>query len=131
MKLRFRGNSLRLRLTRVEIAELIETGMAENRVQLGAQPECALVYRLELSDRVMTPTIHFETSKICVHLPVTEGKAWAQGDKIGIYGEEPWGLKLMIEKDFKCLDPRLGEDESDAFENPGGATHAGCGMSSD
>ena len=131
MKLRIRGNSLRLRLTRTEIAELVATGIVENQVQLGEQPGCALAYRLELSDTVTKPTTIFRASQLCIHLPSNEAKDWARNETVGICGEENWGLKLIIEKDFKCLDPRLDEDESDAFENPGGITHAGCATASD
>src|SRR5579862_1085329 len=126
MKLRIRGNSLRVRLTRSEITELVETCVIENRVQLGAQPECALVYRLELSGAVAKPETVFQQSQIRIRLPLAAAMAWAHGQGIGIYGEEAWGLKLAIEKDFKCLEPRPGEDESDAFENPNGGSHAAC-----
>jgi hypothetical protein len=27
-------------------------------------------------------------------------------------------LDVLIEKDFRCLDPLVAEDQSDAFENP-------------
>lgn len=126
MKLRIRGNSLCMRLTRTEIAELVATGTVGDRVRLGELPEHALVYRLELSDAVTKPTTTFQASQLCVRLPEAEGREWAQNERVGIYGEESWGLKLIIEKDFKCLDPRLGDDESDAFENPNGASHAVC-----
>src|SRR5579871_3556141 len=99
MKLRIRGNSLRVRLTRTEIADLAETGGIENRVQLGAQPDCALVYRLELSGAIATPETAFQKSQICIRLPLAEALAWARGKAVGIYGEESWGLKLAIEKD--------------------------------
>jgi hypothetical protein len=100
-------------------------------VQLGAQPDCALVYRVELSGAAEKPEAVFQKSQICIRLPLAEAMAWAHGQSVGIYGEEPWGLKLAIEKDFKCLDPRLGEDESDAFENPNGSSHAACAANAD
>ena len=126
MKLRILGNSLRLRLTRTEIAELAVHGLVENRVQLGALSHCALTYRVKLSDEVAEPVVVFEDSQICVRLPAAAGKEWAQNGTVGLYGEASWGLKLSVEKDFKCLDPRLTEDESDAFENPAGTSHAPC-----
>lgn len=126
MKLRIRGNSVRVRLTRTEISELVETSSIENRVQLGAQPECALVYRLELSGAAAKPETVFQKSQICIRLPLAEAMAWAHGGAVGIYSEEAWGLKLAIEKDFKCLESRPDEDDSDAFENPNGPTHAAC-----
>jgi len=131
MKLRIRGNSLRVRLTRSEIAQLAETGLIENRVQLGALPDCALVYRLELSGAAVRPETVFQKSQICIRLPRAEAMAWSKGQSIGIYSEEAWGLKLAIEKDFKCLEPRPDEDQSDAFENPNGSSHPACATNAD
>jgi hypothetical protein len=34
-------------------------------------------------------------------------------------------LKILVEKDFACLAPREGEDESDMFPHPKAATD-GC-----
>ncbi len=53
-------------------------------------------------------------------------KAWAQNQSIGIYAQAEWGLKIAVEKDFKCLDPRRDEDETDAFENPHAGGHPAC-----
>ncbi len=126
MKLRIRGNSLRLRLTRTEIARLASDGFVADRVQLGAHPDCVLSYQLVLSNAVNKVIVTFQVAHLDVLLPTAEGRDWARTDKVGIYSEESWGLKLAIEKDFKCLDPRLDEDESDAFENPHGTHHAAC-----
>ena len=122
---------MRVRLTRTEIAELAETSIIESRVQLGPQPDCTLIYRLELSAAVAKPETVFQKSQICIRLPIADALTWAHGKGVGIYGEEAWGLKLSIEKDFKCLDPRLDEDESDAFENPNGSSHAACAGNAD
>ncbi len=128
MKLRIRGNSLRLRLTKTEVADLAATGFVEDRVQLDPNPDHALVYRLELSETVTQPVTTFRGSLIRILVPAKEGRAWADNATVGIYGEETWGLKLTIEKDFKCLDPRRDEDESNAFEHPGGISHEECGI---
>ena len=40
---------------------------------------------------------------------------------MSLRGEQSLGdgtLSLLIEKDFKCLTPREGEDEYDGFANP-------------
>lgn len=131
MKLRIRGNSLRLRVTKTEVAGLAATGFIEERTQLGTDPDSALVYRLELSETATRPTTLFRNSQIRILLPATEGRAWTGNETVGIYHEEAWGLKLAIEKDFKCLDPRRDEDESDAFEHPGGGGHIACGAAED
>jgi len=47
----------------------------------------------------------------------------AQPDEVSLQAEQPLGdgenLKLLVEKDFRCLSPREGEDDADLFPNPG------------
>ena len=116
MKLRIRGNSLRLRLTRTEVAELVRAGRVENRTQLGQDPALAFVLRLQLSAFRLVPGVEFDGTRLTVSLPEVQAKSWARENKVGIYGEEPWGLKLSVEKDFQCLDERPNENDSDAFD---------------
>jgi hypothetical protein len=129
MKFRVRGSSLRLRLTRPEIADLVSKGFLENQIQLGAEAGCAFVYRVE-SVVVSKVAVTYQGNQLCVRVPAHEAIAWAQSEQVGIYSQESWGLMLAIEKDFKCLAPRPGEDDSEAFDNPHGPDHAACAASS-
>ena len=128
MKLRIRGNSLRLRLTQTEVAELVRAGRVENRTQLGHDPALAFVLRLQLSAFRLVPGVEFDGTRLTVSLPEAQSKSWARGNKVGIYSEEPWGLKLSVEKDFQCLDQRPNEDDSDAFDR---ALFASAGITTD
>ena len=125
MKLRLRGNSLRLRLNRSEVADLIRTGTLEEAVAFGPHPEQRLVYAVGLvpGGEEMAPTASLEGARVLVQLPLAAAQAWAEGDMVGLYAETDWGLKIAVEKDFKCLEPRTHEDESDAFDHPGGTSH--------
>jgi hypothetical protein len=116
MKLRICGNSLRLRLTQTEVAELVSAGGVENRTQLGQDPAQAFVFRLQLSTLRLIPGVEFGGGRITVSLPEAQARSWARENEVGIYSEEPWGLKLSVEKDFQCLDQRPNEDDSDAFD---------------
>lgn len=116
MKLRIRGNSLRLRLTQSEVAELVRVGGVENRTQLGQDATVGLVFRLQVSSCRLAPGVEFDGGRITVSLPEAQAKSWALENEVGIYGEEPWGLKLSVEKDFQCLDQRPNENDSDAFD---------------
>jgi len=43
---------------------------------------------------------------------------------VGLEGSQPAGgepLRILIEKDFECLDAAPGESQDDAFPNPRGA----------
>jgi hypothetical protein len=48
---------------------------------------------------------------------------WCRTEQVGIAatvtapGREE--LSVLIEKDFRCIDPPAGEDQSDTFANPG------------
>src|SRR5882762_10292453 len=128
MKLRIRENTLRLRLTQSEVAELVVAGRVENHTQLGQDSAVGLVFRLQLSAFRLTPGVEFDGGRITVSLPEAHAKSWAQENEVGIYGEEPWGLKLSIEKDFKCLDERSNENDSDAFDR---ALFASAGITTD
>lgn len=125
MKLRIRGDSLRLRLARGEVEHLAETGEVRETIHFGAR---ALDYALRCAE-LDQPRAQFEAEAIIVELPRAAALAWARSDQVGIEAEQPLAegvLRLLIEKDFKCLAPREGEDDSDAFPHPGAATGASC-----
>ena len=120
MKLRLRGDSLRLRLDRSDVAGLMRTGRLDEAVALGAVPAERLVYSIRLVPGGLQPSTSFADHRIVVELPETSAREWAGGSAVGIYSDTAWGLRIAIEKDFKCLENRTHEDDSDAFEHPGG-----------
>lgn len=125
MKLRVRGDSLRLRLTRAEVEQLRDTGEVRETVHFGPR---ALDYALA-SGEVAAPEARFEGDCVLVTLPRALAQAWAISAQVGISAEQALdsgSLQLLIEKDFKCLAPREGEDDSDAFPHPGAASGASC-----
>ena len=60
--------------------------------------------------------------EVAVHLPREVAHAWADGDEISLRAEQSLGddrsLSLLIEKDFKCVVPRDGEQNYDGYDNP-------------
>lgn len=136
MKMRIRGNSLRFRLTRTEAQSLAERGECEDAIQLGLQESDALRYRIECPPNcelpaVVSPSGTFGSNAVTAQLPPRLTQEWAaNGEQVGIYFETSWGLKVAIEKDFKCLDSNREEDESDNYEHPAGsgATHPACSV---
>jgi hypothetical protein len=121
MKLRIKGNSLRLRITRSEIDTLTRTGRIEETISLGVGSGGRLTYALELSNVADGVTLHCAWPEIAVHLPSVEAATWKHSDQVGIYATVILGprgsLELVIEKDFACLD-RSDEDNLDTFPNP-------------
>ena len=130
MKLRLRGNSLRLRLTKTEISTLRDEGCWQDATSLGTPEGSRLVYRVETAE-LEKPAVNFTSGTetvITVAMPVAEVLTWANSSQVGISFETPWGLKVAVEKDFQCLDPLRDEDESDNFDNPnaGDNQHGVC-----
>lgn len=115
MKLRLKGNSIRLRLAKAEVARFAEAGVVEERVEFG-QAGPPLVYAVEAVPREDVST-DFEGGRIRVLIPEDAASKWARSEEVGIYGSAN-GLKISVEKDFACLKPREGEDESDMYPHP-------------
>jgi hypothetical protein len=122
MKLRIRGDSLRLRLEQHEVARLRDEGRIEQAVHFGPGDEARLVYAVVAEATLAEPVAELRARMIVVRLPGDRVRAWADGDDVGIESAQPLGagrsLRLLVEKDFRCLAPRAGEDEGDGFPNP-------------
>jgi len=115
MKLRIQGNSLRLRLTRREVAQLRERGRVASLIEFS--PGQGLVYLLEGSSHATSVTAAFNGQAIRVTVPANVMTEWADSDQTSIEAPPSAGLQLLIEKDFQCLHGR-GEQDRDAYSHP-------------
>ncbi len=119
MKLRIRGNSIRLRLTRTEIANFGKGGFLEEKTDFGNGT--LLRYRLQKKSGIETLEADFSDNRITVYVPESIAAEWTGTDTVGF--ENKWltpgghSLFLLIEKDFACLD-HTTEDQSDNYPNP-------------
>ena len=119
MKLRIRDNSVRLRLTRGEVGQLRDEGIVSARTGFPGGRE--FQYVVESSPASVKPGAFLSECVITVRLPETTVLAWANSEQVSIVGEQLLdneNLKILVEKDFACLAPREGEDESDMFPHP-------------
>jgi hypothetical protein len=118
MKLRLRGDSIRLRLTRSEVSALLDQGLVEETTAFG--PSRALVYALRLGGASVSATV--EGSRVEVRVPADDARSWAESEAVGIEAtqdaSEGRSLRILVEKDFPCLTSRPHEDDTDAFPNP-------------
>lgn len=120
MKLRFRENSLRLRLNRPEVENLAAGGSLEEQVHFPGG--ASLSYVLEPSTGAH-PNATFCEGVIHVSAPDWQIKDWARGKAIGLYFQLPSAeqpLKIAIEKDLECTDTPLEERDPYAFERATG-----------
>ena len=119
MKLRVRGNSLRLRLTRAEVDRLRSGGRVEERVCFG--PTSSLTYSIERQD-VRDTRAELEGLAVRVVAPNAVVDAWATSEAVGFDADQRIGdgdvLRILVEKDWNCLTSRPGEEDVDTFPNP-------------
>jgi len=118
MKLRISGDSIRFRLGRAEVARVGDGQRVEERAHLSPTP---FVYAISSSVDSTQPSASFADGTLEVILPLVLVRDWAQSSQVGITTDLPAGgdglLRLLIEKDFKCLQ---GDDEHqrDTFPYP-------------
>ena len=120
MKLRIHGNSLRLRLSRADVAQLQQTGACSESITFS--PVSQLTYALETSSEVTAMEAQYREDCIRILLPVRAAQAWGGSEQVSLSlgSSESGGPSLLIEKDFACLHPdeASGTQDVDAFPNP-------------
>lgn len=122
MKIRIEDNSIRLRLRRSEVHILGAEGQLTGRTQM---PGGVFEYQLKLNDAIHSMTALKTEQGIRVELPFEAGKEWGDSEQVGFEEELPLGdgefLRLLVEKDFVCLDRDLSS-QKDQYPNPKAGT---------
>ena len=119
MKLRIKGNSIRLRLLQSEMQKFAEQGRISDETCFGTS---VLRYSLSASNSVEAIEAKFAENEILVLIPDHAARTWAASEQVGFDVEQPVAggesLAIVIEKDFVCLDRPDDPDRDDAFPNP-------------
>jgi len=110
MKLRLHGDSLRLRLSQGEMAQLADTGRVEETLTFA--PGQTLSYSLETGPALAAA---FDGQRISIMVPAAAAEHWMESNEAGIEGASG-PVKVLVEKDFRCL--HSGEEDANAFPNP-------------
>jgi hypothetical protein len=115
MKLRISCNSIRLRLSRSEVARFSEAGCIEETLKFpgGARFTYALESGVEPS-----PRASFDGTAMRIALPQASVTRWAATGDVGISGDCAFDgqvLQVLVEKDFQCVHTK---PDPDAFPNP-------------
>ena len=130
MKLRIRGNSIRLRLSKSEIVQLAAGGQVTDEVQFSASAQDRLTYSVSTSANQDDVTANFTDRGISVIMPAQYAFDLANTEQVGLEHLQPIDdkafLRITVEKDFQCLQPRIDEDESDNFSHP--EPESACGL---
>ena len=79
-------------------------------------------YVLESSPATVKPEAHISNNVLTVRIPEAEILGWANSDEVSISASQILDggdqLSILVEKDFACLAPREGEDETDMYPHP-------------
>lgn len=121
LKLRIQDNSVRLRLTRGEVERMRQEGRVSATAAFPGGSR--LEYALEASQAAEGATARFAAGRLAVSVPRIKVEQWAGSEEqVSIEGtqslDDGGQLAILVEKDFRCLTPRAGEDESDMFPHP-------------
>lgn len=122
MKLRIRGDSLRVRVTQDELAALGRGEAVMDALHFGLDPADALRCEVSASESAPALDATFDARTIRVAVPAAAVARLVATDEVGVSGERPLGdgrtMAVLLEKDFRCLVPRPGEDGTGAFDRP-------------
>lgn len=119
MKLRIRGDSIRMRVSQAELEQITAEGRCADRVRFPGG--AALEYGVEVvPDAPLAAEL--DGGRLTLRVPRAAVDRWAGPEEVSISGEQTLDdgarLSLLLEKDFACLVPRAGEEEADLFPNP-------------
>jgi hypothetical protein len=121
MKLRMKNNSVRLRLTQTELARFGETGRVEEAIEFGLEPGQQFIYVLVADSELESVQATINNNLVTIMIPKTQAEEWTRTEQIGIEAQQTIGgktLRLLIEKDFACLEPRASDEDANAFPHP-------------
>ena len=119
MKLRIKGDSLRLRLAQGEMRTLTERGEVADRVSFPGGAALGYQVRVDRHNHDISAT--YKDNLIEILVPQALVERWCATDLVTLSATETIGsgeLRIVLEKDWACLAPREGEDESDNFPHP-------------
>jgi hypothetical protein len=122
MKMRIKGNSIRLRLGQSEVRRVAIDGVVEESTSFGPSKQECFAYALYASPDVSVVSASFADRRLVIRVPSGMIHQWAATDQVRIQALQRAGnddtLMILIEKDFECIDVPSGESQEDAFPNP-------------
>jgi len=121
MKLRIKGNSIRLRLGQSEVQRLAIDGIVEESTIFGPLAGQRFAYALCASSKEHGVSASFAGRRLVVCVPIGEIQEWATTNQVSIHALQQngdSGLRILIEKDFECIDGPTEESQEDAFPHP-------------
>jgi hypothetical protein len=119
MKLRIKGNSIRLRLLRSEVEQFAAERVISDEIRFGSN---VLRYTVAMSPSSESISAEFADNEITVSIPEADARRWTAGDEVGFEVQQSIGpndiLTIIVEKDFVCIDRPDDPDRNNAYPNP-------------
>jgi hypothetical protein len=119
MKLRIKGNSIRIRILKSEVERFANDGRVVDEISFGAN---ALRYSLQTSHEAEAVNARFEDNEIAIIVPEPLAREWTRTEMVGFEVEQPIDggapLSILVEKDFVCIDRPDDPDRGDAYPHP-------------
>jgi len=119
MKIRIKGNSVRIRLTRTEVDNFGKDGYLEEHTEFGGTTFSYALQKVQEGDSLAA---HYKDNKITMTVPDAMVREWTTTEKVGYDANMSTGdgkqMFLLLEKDYKCVDAPSHEDQSDNYEHP-------------
>ena len=121
MKLRLKPNSVRLRLNRTEVMKFANTEEITETIEFPGL--AALRYGLRVFSGPSPEAVRFENGELMLTVPAVDARNWVSRDEeIGLYYDQKLhgggSLRIMIEKDFQCIDGPPEEIDPAGYPNP-------------
>ena len=117
MKLRIYDDSIRLRLTQSEVAQIARGVPVESVCRFAGGT--TLTYALIVTD-IPAIEARIAAARIEVLLPRDRATQWATSADVSLRSQQRGNavLDILVEKDFACLEPRDADDNTDCYPNP-------------
>jgi hypothetical protein len=118
MKIRFRKDTVRYRLDKMDINRLDEEGFCEEKTAILPGD---IIFSLSISED-NNKSISFEPPYLKLEVPAASMDPVIEGDQVGfecnIQGTGDSVVEVLVERDFKCLTEDRGKEDAHAFEHP-------------
>lgn len=118
MKIRIKGDSVRIRLSKSELDFIGKEGYLNDMTRF---PNGKFEYGLIVRHDITQMQAEFNSKGIFLLIPQHWADEWVATQRVGFDSRVPLPdggeLYLLIEKDFQCLD-NTDENQSDMYPNP-------------
>ena len=86
MKLRIKGNTLRVRVSRSEVGRLLAADLLEETIYFTPEPTAKFTYALQQDQSLSRPAVRYTQNRVAILIPTHKMISWGTSDQVGIAG---------------------------------------------